>query len=161
MNTREDRGEENPGWLNLSLGQNLGETCSQSKATSSKLYACNFCRRKFYSSQALGGHQNAHRRERDTTRRYQAPKMVNLPMSPLEKPSFGVQAHSSVHTPNRNGQPAVARFSNHSARHGAVLVHHYAVEDPVDVKWPGGVYLDPQPGCKPSDQDILDLNLRL
>ncbi|KAI3769953.1 hypothetical protein L6452_01069 [Arctium lappa] len=80
MNTRRARVEENPdadqkGWLNLRLGPyGLEGSCSHSAPTTSttKVYTCSFCKRKFYSSQALGGHQNAHRREREAARKHPA-----------------------------------------------------------------------------------------
>lgn len=158
MNTsQESPGGHIKGWLNLSLGQNLGES-SQSRPV--KIYTCNFCKRKFYNSQALGGHQNAHKRERDAARRYQSPKTTNLGINFTVNRSVGVHAHSLVHTPSKLGGTTVARFTDDGARNG-VWVQPDDGEEIVGLKWPGGFYLEPQPPSQSSDQDMLDLNLKL
>ncbi|KAJ8751055.1 hypothetical protein K2173_016236 [Erythroxylum novogranatense] len=97
--------------LNLELVLELSSSSSSSphSPVEPRTFSCNYCQRKFYSSQALGGHQNAHKLERTL-----AKKSREL--------SSTVRSHGA--SSPRSGSSSTASSSSHarSGHHQHALV---------------------------------------
>ncbi|MBA0853781.1 hypothetical protein Goshw_021914 [Gossypium schwendimanii] len=69
-----------------------------------RIFSCNYCKRKFYSSQALGGHQNAHKLERTLAKK-------SRELSSIVRAHGGSSIRGSSH--GQSMQSPMATFEQH------------------------------------------------
>lgn len=128
-----------------STSESSNEPASQTTAaTIPRVFSCNYCQRKFFSSQALGGHQNAHKRERTLAKRamrmgFFSERYANLASLPLHGSfrSLGIKAHSSLHHGFSPTMRPYEMKNNARFDQGYLGVPVFLEDDESDLLWPG------------------------
>jgi hypothetical protein len=153
-------------WLKLGLDAPKSEEAKPPRrevkpvATPHRTFSCNYCMRKFFSSQALGGHQNAHKRERCAARkpyRFQMMTGLNPPSASFLQP-LRVNSHSTILKDHGESAAAVvARFDGGPMSSWMP----FAIEEPGGLVWTGSFTASSEESKKQIEQKNIDLTLRL
>ncbi|KAJ4958306.1 hypothetical protein NE237_025417 [Protea cynaroides] len=125
--------------FNMGSSQDSPSDVPQGAEAEPRVFSCNYCQRKFYSSQALGGHQNAHKRERTLAKRGQRlgsaaaafghspchrySSLASLPLHGSFNRSLGIQVHSMIQKPSYYPSPSGS---------GHLYGHHGWSRPPID-----------------------------
>ncbi|XP_011043988.1 PREDICTED: zinc finger protein 2-like [Populus euphratica] len=98
--------------LELVLEPSSSSSSSPHSPAEPRIFSCNYCQRKFYSSQALGGHQNAHKLERTLAKKSRE-MSSSVRAHGRSNPRSGSSPCMSGSSFPRHHEPALARFEHH------------------------------------------------